>query len=433
MKRLLLFATILFSIVLTSCSEKIMGYSVVLWNVPEQNIKSGDVLPVYIKSNISHVYVVQKSDGEKIELPLWQLTEPVKKNKIAEIKSRYEPTALTYASVKTDGLPCRAEAVNTSKQVYRLRKGEIIKILYKGKGQIPMTGGVPLEGDWYKILTDDGTQGWCFSYNLTLYESDGTEGEIVLAESDDEEEVDTAFEVIKSRVWYPDSFRTMINSGNIDLTIIHPSYNFYLDENLMKVSFNTNKIHENWDYQGYTKTGDNEYTLVNIPIKIIYKRANYIVLRYTDSSGKPQDFDYVTLDKNVNDVVNAEKTRRQNYYQNIVSAGPSFKSSTYGTISFADDGTFKWTNYRLLVPQIIDASAKNAGTAGVKYSLSKNLLDTYDGVISLKFDGMNSEVHFLYKIDSTGIRLEDTASAKFNGMQITERSSSPVIMYFKKN
>ena len=69
----------------------------------------------------------------------------------------YADNAATYASVKLDGLPCRAEPVNTAKQVYRLRKGEVIKILYKGEGQKPMAGKTALEGDWYRILTDDGT------------------------------------------------------------------------------------------------------------------------------------------------------------------------------------------------------------------------------------------------------------------------------------
>lgn len=58
-----------------------MGYSVVLWNIPEQNIQSGDIVPVYIKSNISHVYVIGNHDGEKVEVPLWRLTEPVKKER----------------------------------------------------------------------------------------------------------------------------------------------------------------------------------------------------------------------------------------------------------------------------------------------------------------------------------------------------------------
>ena len=151
-----------------------MGYSVVLWNIPEQQIQSGQVVPVYIKSNISHIYVIGTASGEKIEVPVWQLTEPVKKHKVKAIAAKYAENAAVYASVKLDGLPCRAEPVNTAKQVYRLRKGEIIKILFKGQGQAPMAGKAPLEGDWYKILTEDGTTGWCFSYNLNLYKTDAS-------------------------------------------------------------------------------------------------------------------------------------------------------------------------------------------------------------------------------------------------------------------
>ena len=50
----------------------------------------------------------------------------------------------------------RAEPVNTSKQVYRLRQDEIVKILFKGQGQAPMSGKKALEGDWLRVLTKDG-------------------------------------------------------------------------------------------------------------------------------------------------------------------------------------------------------------------------------------------------------------------------------------
>ena len=43
---------------LISCKDKVMGYSVLLWNIPEYKLQSGQVLPVYIRSNISQVYVV---------------------------------------------------------------------------------------------------------------------------------------------------------------------------------------------------------------------------------------------------------------------------------------------------------------------------------------------------------------------------------------
>ncbi len=430
--RLLCLFSLLFTIVLSGCSDKIIGYSVLLWTIPEQNLQAGNVLPVYIKSNISHVYIVGKEDGEKIEIPLWQMTEPVKKSKIAHVAKRYQEHSHTYASVKTDGLPCRAEAVNTSKQVYRLRKGEVIKILYQGNGQAPMTGGKPLEGNWYKILTDDGTQGWCFSYNLKLYEVDDTGkpvgGQAVVVE----EEKDDRWDIVLANVWYPEEFKALIDSGNIDLTKLHPSYRFKIDLETKKVTLNTTAIHESWDFTGYTKTDDREYTLKGIPMKIIYRNAGYIVLRYTDSSGKPQDLNFVTLSENVSDIVNAEKERRSQAYMQIWSHGPIYSSSSYGKIEFNEDGAFRWTGFKLLVPSIIDAGTKSTGSASVKYSLAKSLSSSYDGVLTMKFDGMNRELNFLYKLDGNALRLEDTTGANFSGNQIKSRGTSPVIIYLKK-
>ena len=432
MKKLFLPVIFLLSLFFTSCSEKVMGYSVVLWTIPEHHIKSGDIVPVYIKSNISHVYVIGTESGEKIELALWQLTEPVKKGKVKGLAAKYAENAATYASVKLDGLPCRAEPVNTAKQVYRLRKGEVIKILYKGHGQAPMAGKTALEGDWYRILTDDGTMGWCFSYNLNLYETDAEGHPLGGVELIEEEENDDHWETIASSVWYPDYFRAMIDSGNIDLTMIHPLYKFTIDTENKKVSLNTASIHESWDYDGYTKTDENEYSLNGISLKIIYRRASYIVLRYTDSSGKPQDLNFITLSESVADIVNAEKDRRSQAYMQIWSHGPIFSSSSYGKLSFNEDGTFKWTGFKLLVPSVIDAGTKSTGSASVKYSLTKELAASYDGILTMKFDGMSREVNFLYKLDGNALRLEDTTGASFSGSQIKSRGVSPVIVYMKK-
>lgn len=415
---------------LISCKDKVMGYSLLLWNIPEYKLQSGDTLPVYIRSNISQVYVVGVGD-EKIEIPLWQLTDPVKKSKIAGVAKKYQEYAHTYASVKIDGLPCRAEPVNTAKQVYRLRKGEVIKLLYQGKGQAPMTGGQPLEGNWYRILTSDGTLGWCFSYNLNLYETD-VNGEQVGGEKlEEENEEDNYYNSILNKAWYPDSFSTMISSGNIDVTKLHPSYNFTIDTVNNKVSLNMSGIHESWDYTGYTKTDDFQYTLNGIPIIIVYKKAAFIVVRYTDDSGKPQELNLVTLSEDINAIVAAEKQRRTDAYKKVSSATGNLSSSSYGNLSLNTDGTFKWTGYKLLVPAIISAGAKNAGTCSVKYAVSKQLAASYDGVLTFKFEGSSDEVNFLYKLESDGLRLEDATDATFNGILVTARGSSPLILYFK--
>lgn len=434
MKRsfLSLFFICVFSTILMSCSSKIMGYSVVLWSNAETGTQSGQVVPVYIKSNISHVYVIGNEVGEKIEIPLWQLTEPVKKGKVKNLQAKYTELAKTYASVKTDGLPARAEAVNTAKQVYRLRKGEVIKLLYKGKGQAPMTGGKPLEGDWYRILTEDGTQGWCFSYNLNIYEVSGTDIANASVSEEKEETTDAAYQVVTANVWYPDYFRSMIDTKNIELNKLHPSFNFKIDEENKKVSLNTPAIHQVWDYEGYTKTDERQYTLKGVPIIIVYKKADFIVLRYTDESGKPQDLNFVTISENLDDIVNEEKDRRTNAYLQVWSHGPVFQSDSYGKITLNEDGSFRWSNFRLLVPSVIQANAKNVGTASVKYTISKSLAETYDGVLTFKFDAMADEVNFIYKIEDDGILMEDTVGAQIKGNQITSRGTSPVRIFFKR-
>lgn len=428
-------AAVLFAVLsLTSCSDKVMGYSVVLWNIPEYEIQSGEVVPVYIKSNISHVYVIGTHEGEKIEVPLWQLTEPVKKSKSKKIVEKYRDHANTYASVKVDGLPARAEAVNTAKQVYRLRKGEVIKILYKVKGTAPMTGGKPLEGDWYKILTNNGTQACCFSYNLTLFQTDASGNQTGGDKIEIEEEEDTLLEEkVIGKTWYPDSYATMINSGSIDLSKLKPSYNFVIDSENSKVSLNLSGIHETWAYDGYTRTGDNEYTLKGIPIIIIYKKSTFIVVRYTDDTGKPQEINLVTLAEDLNEIILNEKQRRSEAYLQIWAHGPIYESDSYGKITFNEDGAIHWSNFKLLVPSVIQKGAKNNGSASVKYVLSKSLAESYDGVLTFKFQDMDNEVNFLYKVESTGLRLEDATGATKNGNQIVARSSSPIIMFFKKN
>ena len=436
MKRICFFLIILSSFFLISCKDKVIGYSVVLWNIPEQNIKSGDVLPVYIKSNISHVYIAGKNldlkqDEQKIEIPLWQLTEPVKKSKLSSIVKKYQEDARTYASVKTDGLPCRAEPVNTAKQVYRLRKGEIIKILYKGNGQSPMTGGKPLPGDWYKILTDNGTTGWCFSYNLDLFETDDNGNRIGGNDFVDELQEDEIYKLIVSNVWYPEEFRSLIDSENIDLSKIHPSYRFTIDEENKKVSLNTQKIHESWIYEGYSKIDDREYELKNISIKIIYRKADYIVVRYTDETGKPQDLNFVTIKEDLNEIISKEKQRRSEELMNLWYKGP-YSSQSYGKLSFTEDNLFKWTGFKLLVPSVIPAGSKNNGSAQIKYSLSKTLKKDYDGIVTFTFEGSSQEINFLYKMDDGGLKLEDTIGASFKGNQITSRGVSPVIIFFKR-
>ncbi|MBP5746881.1 MAG: hypothetical protein J6W63_00775, partial [Treponema sp.] len=176
-----------------------------------------------------------------------------------------------------------------------------------------------------------------------------------------------------------------------------------------------------------------EYDLTGIPITIIYKKASFIVARYTDDSGKPQEINLVSISEDINAIVAAEKQRRIDTYEEVASKSENLSSSNYGKLSLSQDGTFHWTGFKLLVPSVISAGAKNGGTCSVKYAVSKDLSKSYDGVLSFKFEGTTDEVNFLYKMEADGIRLEAANDATYNGILVTARSSSPLIVYFKSN
>lgn len=419
-----------------SCGNRVKGYSVLLWNLPEYKLQDGDLVPVYIRSNISQVYVMGTSQG-KIEVPLWQLTEPQNKFKAKKTAQKYAEYRHKYASVAMDGLPMRAEPVNTAKQVYRLRKSENVKILYKGKGQAVYAGKNPLEGDWLRILTSDGTEGWCFSYNLRPYETN-VNGERINGEVVQEvNQADAALSEILTQIWYPDSYKAMIDSGRVDPSRINTAYNFHLDEETQKLTFNMPEVHCEWDYTGAeedkTIATATAYKLNDIPIVVTIRSSRYIVVRYTGESGKPEDFNLVTIEADINELVAQERERRETEYEQLYMFGPNFKSASYGSLKLNEDHTFTWMNKNLLVPGILSSTAQNKGTVQIKYFLIRSLSQAYDGVLTFSFDGMNKEVNFFYKMEENGLRFEDATGAVKENNTFKERGNSPLIVFFSKN
>ena len=421
------------SFALASCS-RFMGYGILLWDIPERELRDGDILPVYIRSNISHTYAVSAPDSkDRFDIPLWQITTPASRRETKKIKLRYTEFLHRYASVKLDGLPIRAEPVNTARQVYRLRKGEIIKILSKGEGQAVMTGSDALEGNWLRVLTSSGTQGWCFSYNLELFEMQKG-GEAAPGARSGEEEKDDAFEKLAGTIWYPDYYRSMIREKRIDPIRMNAAYCFTVDAENKKVSLNLPERYGSWEYGAATKTADGEYTFTDTPVKVSV-RDNYIAVTCADDAGRPRDYNFIALgdDVDIAALVAEEKERRSAEYVRIAAAGPNFKSAAYGQLSLKRDGSFTWKDNRRLVPSLIAESAKGGGTVGIDYFIDELLSPQYDGVLSFSFEGMKAKVNFLYKIEADGIRLEDAAEARFEGNTLVRRGASPLVIFFEKN
>lgn len=457
----LVFAFFLF--VFAGCSGS-LGYSVLLWSNAEHNIQDGTILKVYIKSNISQVYVVSlPKSKDKFELPLWQITEPSSKGKALKRQEKYSGFAHTYASVKLDGLPIREEPVNTSKQVYRLREGEILRCLYKGEGAAVTNGRGNMSGEWLRVLTGTGTEGWCFSHNLELFEAAGTEIAFSqpLEEQSQEEESSSLNEEIENlalKKWYPESFGEMIKNKRINPEKMNSSYGF--DFGIKTVE--TEKSEENgeiveievpippseivlsgkasyrdednsleWNFTDIRKLPSGEYEFVSSNLSLSVRGQKSAVLQYMEN-GKVKIINLVSLDENIDELVQKENERRESELIAIFAAGPVFESSSYGTLRFNDAASIRWTGFKLLVPSVISSSARGDARVSIEYFISDSLKSSYDGVITMRFQNMEEPVNFLYKLTDTGLRLEDAAKASYRGDMITARSSSPLVMFFEK-
>ncbi len=411
---------------LVSC-DSVMGYGVLLWSLPEYNLSDGTVVPVYVKSNISKTYIVGIPETkEKIEVPLWQITDPQKKSKAEKRAERYLDYQHIYARVFLDGLPMRQDAVNTSKQVYRLRKDEVIKVLYKTTGQAVMSGSNAMQGEWLRVLAADGTSGWCFSYNLRLF--DETEQSSGIVEVVQEE--DLLFTAMSNNLWYPESYATMIKRKNVDLSRMTAKTAFTLDPETKTIHFDQNDIVVDAVYSDYKKSNSNVYKFNDTPLSVTVRNENFIVVLYLDERGMPTSFNLVTLTSPIEEVLQAEADRRALAFNTLRTFGAYCKSSNYGTITFTENNGFIWEDYNRLVPSLISRGNGSTGTVSFSYFLASSLALNYDGAITFTFDATGNNYLFLYKIEDGGIRLESANKAVLKDNVIQQRGNDALVLYF---
>ncbi len=442
-QKIALSACIILLLIFFSGCSGIQGYGVLLWSVPEHGLSDGDVVPVYLRSNIGKIYAIGVPGSDtKIEVPLWQITEPESKRKATERAEQFEEYKYQYASVKIDGLAIREGAQNVADQIYRLRESEIVKILYKGEGEPVMRGSTPLEGDWMWVLTSDGTQGWCFSYNLDLYdEREGFQIQVV----DESGENDAAVIQMAEKTWYPESYATMIAENKINLQKVRYDYGFNPGLTSGIVSAINEAINYSYPYVGITRKAHNTYTYDETPLSIIIRSEDYITVEYTDEIGRRFAYGFIAFEEvedgatdYITEIISAETERRANQYNEIINLSDSFFSSNYGTITFSrnDSNTFTWRGYDRLADSNIEGVPSSGGSLGrgsvaINYFIADSLKSDFDGVLTLRFNTSQDELNLLYKIESNGIRFESVDSSAIDGEStVIERSVAPIVMFF---
>jgi len=435
-----LFLLFFFStLLLSSCSR--LGWGVLLWSTEEPPIRSGTVLPVYIRSNIDKVWVVgvpdtlikDKNDVNRIEIPLTQF-EFIGSRKNANLWAQdFSEYAAVYAENLQDRLPIRDNPDNGSRQVYRLRLGEIIKVLGTVEGNPPIsTTGDPLPGEWYRVLTHDGVIGYCFSYRLKIF--DHLEGPLqAAAVTRNEPAPDPDLDMVLSRTWSPESYLQMLNTRRINIRELERNYRFDPGQDTGIAKIVLPDMEMEFVYEGIYPDGERAWHFEGTSLQMNLRTNTTLAVQFIEETGVRRTLVFAALSSDINDLILQENSRREAQYASIFEQGPVFTSNNYGTIIFSQTGGFSWTGFDLLVPQLIPATARGEGRVNMDLFIAQSFTDRYTGALTFRFTGTNTTLSFMYSLDNQGLRLEVVPDYAIEDITVTRRASSPMVLYFFKD
>jgi len=453
-KKILLFCVLLIPafVLFGSCSSK-LGWGVLLWSTEDPPVFSGTVLPVYIKSNIDKAWVVGVPDRQfgvkdginKMEIPFSRFEFTGNKKSAIKRAAVFSEYALVYAENLQDGLPIRDNPDNNARRVYRLRNGEIIKILSKVQGKPAIsTTGDPLPGEWYKVLTEDGNTGFCFSYRLKLFEHNGGQlAASVPAAAESTEDPD--LEMLLSKTWSAESYLAMINYRRFNLEELSRYWRFEPGQETGTAHILMPGIDRSFSYTLIRSDGQRAWRFEGTTLTMQLRSDNVLAVQYTEGTGTMRTLIFVSLPVKVDDIIIQETARRERLYNAIYSQGPVFTSNNYGTIGFRENGTFVWNGFDLLVPAIIpetviQSSGGGRGSVSMDLFLSSELEERYTGAFTLRFTnasqtaGSREELlQCMYLLDNQGFRIEIIPKSSIDDITVIRRAASPMVLYFYRD
>ncbi|MDR2952954.1 MAG: SH3 domain-containing protein [Treponema sp.] len=423
---------------LSSCSR--LGWGILLWSTDEPPIPSGAVLPVYIKSNINQVWVVgvpetyrTDKEGDKIEIPLPQFEFSGSRRKAEQRAGEFAEYAGFYAENLQDGLPIREHPDNNARRVYRLRTGEIIKILSRIEGVPAISAtGEPLPGDWYKVLTWDGTTGYCFSYRLKIFEQ-GIGSVQSAPAAGRKTETDPDLDMVLARVWSPESYQQMVNSKRLNISELEKHWRFDPGQDTGTAKIILPDMKKEFVYESIYPDGDRAWRFEGTTLQMNLRTNTTLVVQFTEGTGGMRTLLFAALSADVDDLIIQENARRESQLASIVNMGPKFTSNNYGTVTFSINGEFEWTGYDLLVPQLIPSEAAGNGNIFMDLFIAPSFEEHFTGAFTLRFAGVPAEanrIRFMYSLDNQGLRLEVVPDYAIEEITVTRRSSSPIVLYF---
>ncbi len=379
---------VVIALALVSCGEPSLGTGVVLWS-DGGPVANGAVVDVVEESTIEDRYLVRAAGADRSEDPVpvaprWRVRVFSEPEPAAEFAARYAEFVDLFAYAVRRGLPVRAEASATAGIVYKLRELEVTKVIARG-AEREQVGS--FENYWYRVLTEDGTEGFTFGEFLPVFEAAGDpRAEAVRLHADD-----PRLERVLATAWRPEEFLSMVLRHRFDLLRLRPEYGLFPDPEARVFRLVTAQREREFPYRAVERVGDGRYVLATgggdpSPARFTVRGSGALAFSYVDDGRQITEV-FVELEQEVEELIAAERARRERLFAALLERGPLLRSGGYGTIELTGEGRFRWRGYEALVPRWVADGLPGTGVVDFRYVLGAPLRGSYDVAVTLLFDG----------------------------------------------
>lgn len=428
---------VLLSLALLSCSSRI-GWGLVLWTVKGTTARAGSIVPLYLKSNITKEFVIgirdEKNRETRVEVPIWQIEQFSSRRAAERRLAGLGELSGMYMIAQRDGLPVRAKPDNISRREYRLHQGEMVKILDKAEGEAVYTGGAALQGDWYLVLTMDGTRGYVFSATMSLYDESQGEAPAVSEAVADIEAIGAVF----SMTWRPSYFSAMLDEGRVDLDYFSTRFGLFGDAANRQIRVELPGFSKVFQYASIAQ---DKGWLVFSPsgLRIRMEGEDSLLASWSRKEGTPADLGgewkpgdeyarFISLEQDMKQAVRMEEARRSDALKAFVSAAGGeygaagivvFGSEEGGSLEIWPGGTYEWKELHRLpagfAPEGDDGDSSQAGLIVPGLRLSPELAGEWQGGFSLYPENTARRTDYVYRLAGGGMTLALAAPGGISG------------------
>jgi hypothetical protein len=435
-------SVLLASLILGSCGKTI-GWGVVLWPPEGSALEYGAAVPVLFKSNITKTYALRLPDTNDVEeLELWRIDLFQNRRAAESAAADYAELAPLFGITARDGLLLRDKPENLGTQVYRLRLDQEVKLLRKVRGAVVETGGVPLPGDWYKALAEDGTTGYVFSNQLILWNRDEEDRPSAAGNAP---RLDIQIDELFNSVWRPDYFIPMADSGEVDLRSYHPRFGLFADATQRMIRVERPGFSKVYRYTSVTQASNGTFELVPTGAKIHFNQTGDLVLtppeadippalrasRDPANPDVPVSLGFRKQRDDPQTVILAEERRRLSRLGALVADGERFESEFFGVLIMTRSARFTWVGADALVPSILPEDAGETGAILMDTFLAPELALSWDGAFSLLFDSeKRPRITFAYRATQDGLELAHLPPSMVAGATASSPTDLASTAYF---